>query len=106
MLTSPPIVYVHEDGGVVHIDCFNGSDDGTYHNNILNAWWYRQYSDGSHYRITASGPPAVIFSQGHVLTFYPRVRPVDQGQYFCCLPGRSLGEGDCSKLINVSIAGM
>ena len=34
------------------------------------------------------------------------LRRVDQEQCFCCLSGESLGEGDCSKLINVSIAGM
>jgi len=106
LVTFPPIVYVYEDKevDVVHIKCYNGTNDGSHY--ILNAWWYRHFPNGSQYRITASRPPATVFSQQHVLTFYPRVRRVDQGQYFCCLPGgRMPGDSGCSKLVNVSIAG-
>jgi len=107
LVTFPPILYVYEDdNSVVMVKCYNGTDNHTYYNPISDARWYRQFPDGSRYQITAIKPPAIVFVQKYVLTFYPKVRRTDQGQYFCCLPGgRNPGENGCSELVNVSIAG-
>lgn len=106
LVTDPSIRYVYEDEDT-KIKCYKDASNGTYYNPINDAWWYRQFPDGSRYRITASKPPAVVFVQKHILTFYPKVRKVDQGQYFCCLPhGRDSKGNGCSGLVNVSIAGM
>ena len=108
LMTFPSIVYVYEDKGidVVHIKCYNSTNSGTHYSSIVNALWYQHFPNGSQYQITASRPPATVFRQRNVLTFFPRVRRVDQGQYFCCLPGgRAPGDSNCSELVNVSIAG-
>ena len=111
LVTFPPILYVYAEDSVAMVECYNGTlndtSNGTdYYNPISNAWWYKQFPNGTQYQITATKPPAVVFVQKYVLTFYPKVRRFDQGQYFCCLPGgRDPGGNGCSELVNVSIAG-
>jgi len=107
LVTFPTILYVYEDdNSVAMVKCYNGTDNHTYYNTISDAWWYRQFPNGSRYRITAIEPPAVVFVQSYILTFYPKVRRTDQGQYFCCLPGgKDPGENGCSEPVNISIAG-
>jgi len=63
---------------------------------ILDAVWYRTYSNGTSHLIGSYGEVTAFF---YTLIIY-KMRETDQGNYSCCTP-----KGDCSKPTFVAIAG-
>ena len=97
VVSEPPARYVLE-GGPATLKCHYANEDGVFQNYIINAQWYRYFPNGSSDLIGDNGPVSMHM---YSLIFYPIVRVVDQGNYYCCAPG-----GGCSALSLVTIAGI